>query len=173
MRFFFVLIFFIFLNPFLFSSDEYPNSVFFGVGGGYNLEAKHTEFSLMGGYNRHFGGTPTFTLGILGEGVFSEHSFFLLGLPIGFYPVESLKLWLAPCYSLRGGGKEYFHSEDDGEEHFRTNSEFILKFGFGYNYHFHDTRVSMLPFIEGSVMGSEFILGIGIKFNFYFTDSFR
>ena len=171
---YFILIFAL-LNLHIFSllaADDYPNSAYLGLSTAYNLDAGHIEFSLMGGYDRHFGGTPEFTLGLLAEGVFSEHSYFLLGVPIGFYPVENLlKLWLAPCYSLNGSGKNYYTVDD--VEYFKSDSEFILKFGVGYSYHFKQSRIAMLSFIEGSVIGSEFILGIGVKFNFHFTDDFR
>lgn len=124
----------------LIAADEYPNSVYIGLGLGQNVSAAHTEFSLMAGYDKHISGTPEFSLGLLLEGVFSEHSSFVVGVPIGFYPVETIKLWLAPCYSFGGGEKEYYFGEDDNVEYFDNQNEFTLKFGAGYNYHFHNSR---------------------------------
>jgi hypothetical protein len=155
-------------NLSLYSQAENTNSVYLGLSAGHNIIEEHSEFSIMGGYDRHFEGTPEFTLGILAEGVFGQHTEFMLGIPIGFYPIEELKLWLAPCYTLNGNEKKYY--EDEEVEYMKTESRFMLKLGIGYNYHFHETNAAMLPFIEGTLVGQEFVLSVGIKFNFYFSD---
>ena len=92
----------------------------------------------------------------------------MLGIPIGFYPIEEMKLWIAPCYSLNGVAKHYYMEKD--VEYMKTESQFMLKFGTGYNYIFQGTNVSMLPFIECTLVGQDFIFGAGIKFNFYFPN---
>ena len=155
----------------MFAVEGRPNSVFLGLGGGFNTKHSEGEFTLSTGYNRHIGGTPHFSLGLLCEGVFSEKSFFVLGVPIGFYPDEAIKLYITPCYSFAGGGKEYY-TEDD-VEYFRLDNEFILKFGIGYNYYVPETRWNIQPYLEGSIINSQFVIGLGVKFNLYFTDSFR
>ena len=154
----------------LFSIDDHPNSLSFGLGLGQNLVEHHTEFSLMLGYNRYIETTPKISVGALVEGVFSSHSFAVFGIPIGFYPVEHLKLWVAPCFTYAGGGKEYF--EEKGVTHFHSNNQFMLKFGGGYSIPIQRSRFSVMPFIEGGVISSDFILGIGAKMNMYFTDDF-
>jgi hypothetical protein len=155
----------------LFSAGDYPNSVFLGLGLGHNLTENHTEFSLMFGYDRHIESTPEISVGILGEGVFTSHNFFVIGVPVGFYPIDHLKLWLAPCFVYGGGGTEYF--EDKGVPHFKPNNQFMLKFGAGYSIPLQGAKYTAMPFIESSVINKEFSLGVGVKFNMYFTDDFK
>lgn len=154
------------------SASETPNSVYGGLGAGYNLMEKHSEFTLMAGYDRHLEGTPEFSLGLLVEGIFAEHPELLLGIPIGFYPIEEIKLWIAPCYAfaLKKETEEHpTHEVHEGEtEHTKFDNNFMLKFGIGYNHHFHHTHFAILPFLEGTLVGKDLILGAGVKFNFYF-----
>jgi len=161
----------------LFSADEHHNDVYFGANAGYNIQAKHSEFSLIVGYDRYFDGTPLFTIGFLSELIFAEHTELLFGIPIGFYPIEQIKLWIAPCYAFNISSKEHseahteqLHSpyEKVDEEHIKFENNFMLKFGAGYSYHFHNTNIGILPFIEGTLISKEFIIGFGIKFNLYF-----
>ena len=161
-----------FSTAMLYSESETPNSIFLGLSAGRNFELKHNEFSIMAGYNRHFEGTPEFTLGFLIEGIFAEHFELLLGAPIGFYPIEQLKLWIAPCYAFAIGSEEKEehsippHSTE--VEHIEFHNRFMLKFGAGYNHHIHHTNYSLLPFIEGTLVSKEFILSLGVKFSLYF-----
>ena len=166
----FVLSFFI--TSSLHSDTEVFNSAYFGLATGYNFEEKHTDFSLMIGYDRHFEGTPEFTLGIVTELIFGKHSELMVGIPIGFYPVEEVKLWVAPCYAfvINSEEKEELTYDPHSDEvlHIVPEDRFMLKFGAGYNYHFHNTNIAVLPFIDGTLVGKDFILGIGVKFNLYF-----
>ncbi|MCL2039185.1 MAG: hypothetical protein FWG85_02005 [Bacteroidetes bacterium] len=156
----------------LHSASDKLNSAYGGLSAGYNLMEKHSEFNLMIGYDRHFEGTPEFTFGLLVEGIFAERFELLLGIPIGFYPVEEIKLWIAPCFAfpLKKETEEHTPPElsEVEVEHIKFDSNFMLKFGVGYNYHFHQTNFSMLPFLEGTLVGKDLLLGIGVKFNFYF-----
>jgi len=155
----------------LFSASDYPNSIFLGLGVEQNITEKYAGFSLMAGYNKHIETTPEMSVGVLMEGVFGLHNSCVFGIPVGFYPVEKLKLYIAPCFVYGGGGSKYF--EEKGDEYFRTNNQFMFRFGGGYSISFPNTRFSAMPFIEGSVVSSEFILGVGVKFNMSFTNDFR
>jgi len=170
----------IFSSVKLFSASEEPNSVFLGFGAEQNLTEHHLGVNLMIGYNRHLETTPEMSVGVLIEGVFGSKNTCIFGFLVGFHPFghstglhnfENLKLYLAPCFVYSSGGKEYF--DDFGVEHFRNNNQFMLKFGAGFSVPFSNSKFSVMPFVEGSVIETEFILGIGIKFNMYFADYFR
>ena len=158
----------------LYSAPKTQNSTYFGLSGGCNITEKNGNFSLLVGYDRHFEGTPEFTLGFLMEGIFKENFNLMLGIPIGFYPFEAIKLWIAPCYVF-GIGKTKPSVEDiinyesaELIEHIKYENQFALKFGGEYNYHFNNTNFSMIPFIDGTLVGKDFIIGLGVKFRFYF-----
>jgi len=162
----------------LYSAEETFNAIYFGTGAGYNIQAEHSEFSLMIGYDKYFEGTPLFTLGFLTEIIFTEHTELLVGIPIGFYPIEQIKLWLAPCYAFNINYKD--HSVDNYEhkselpfdpefvEHIKFENQFMLKFGAGYLYNFNNINLGILSFIEGTLIAKELVIGFGIKLNFYF-----
>ena len=158
----------------LYSAAEVPNALYLGTSIGYNITEKHGEFSLLAGYDRHFEGTPEFTLGFLLEGIFKENFNLMLGIPIGFYPLEQIKLWIAPCYSFNMSKTEETEKEqqDYGSaeliEHIKPANQFMLKFGAGYNYHFENTNFTLIPFIDGTLIGKDFIIGAGVKFSFHF-----
>ncbi|MPM75912.1 hypothetical protein SDC9_122907 [bioreactor metagenome] len=149
------------------AAEDYHNSVFFGMSGNRNLSVGHNEFSIMAGYDRHIEATPELSVGVLVEGVFSSHSYLVLGVPVGFYFVENMKFWAAPCFVYAGGGKTY--SNVDEIEYFKTKNQFMFKFGTGYSFHFANPRFTALPFVEGSVIHTEFILGLGVKLNMFFN----
>jgi hypothetical protein len=157
--------------PMIFAQEYFPNSVTLGIGFGNNLNHSGTEFTLLGGYDRHFEGTPEFSVGAFVEGVFGEETYCVLGLPIGFYPIDEMKLWIAPCFTLNGGGKKYYQG-NDGVPYFHSNNEFMLKFGAGYVIPLQGSRWTAMPYLEGSVVNSQFILGLGVKMNLYFADPY-
>ncbi|MDR0927484.1 MAG: hypothetical protein LBO69_06935 [Ignavibacteria bacterium] len=158
-------------------SQDYPNSVNFEMGVGTNVDDAKTKFNIMVGYDRHIEGSANFSVGLFVGGSFGNRSYAVLGLPVAFYPVEAVKLWIAPCYTFGGrykdreyktdDGKDYW-TEDDGVDYFKVHNDFMLKFGFGYNIKFQQTRFALLPYIEGSVMQSDFLLGIGVKLEYGF-----
>lgn len=120
-----------------------------------NLEAKHTDFSLGIDYEYRL---PVWHnklgIGLLGELVFAEHKETIIGVPIFFHPVGSLKFLFAPGMAF---------TED---EHGHSHNHFVSRVGLGYD--FHIKTISITPgfsadFIEGHI---SLIYGISLGIGF-------
>lgn len=163
-----LVLFFLYNMP-SYSSDEFPNSIYLGLGGGANLYNGHKEILTSLKYTHTFEYTdPKFFIGAEVEGVFGKHTEVALGLPVGFYANDELKFWFTPAYVI-GGEKEI---TEDGE-HFEYGDKFMLSICSGYIFPLEHHRYSIMPFMGGSIVNYEFILTLGVKFGLNFTDDFK
>jgi len=87
-------------------------------------EDKDTHFTLGIDYTRRITNNGRWGLGVFGEAIFANHTEWLFGIPLYFYPTN--KLW------LRAGPGVEFHKKkkESGKE---TEAEFLIRTGIGYS----------------------------------------
>jgi hypothetical protein len=101
-----------------------------------NLDHHHTNFTLGGDYQYRL--ASRWAVGGFGEVIFAEHTEYLFGIPLYFFPTE--RLWLRT-----GPGVEFVtESLEEHEEHSAfssggqapttTETKFLFRFGVGYNF---------------------------------------
>ncbi len=140
----------------------HPHHIGLFTGATSNLTNGHVAFSLGLDYTYFFlESDPLIGVGGFAEGVFGEHTEFILGVPFVLQPFHEVKFFLAPSVlflNLKDTEIDELHETDE--------IKFLLRFGGAYSFHFDNFSIS--PTISADVVGSQVNLVYGISFGIGF-----
>ena len=114
------------------SHSEHHHHIAALVGATSNLDSKHTEFTLGGDY--HYRLASRWAIGGFGEAIFADHTEYLLGVPLYFFPTSSFWLRAGPGVEFAKEPEQNHSRSSSSEGHVTSETKFLFRFGAGYNF---------------------------------------
>jgi len=142
------------------SHSEHRHHLAALVGATSNLDKKHTDFTLGGDY--HYRLASRWAVGGFGEAVFAEHTEYLFGVPLYFFPSSSFWLRAGPGVEFAKESEESHSRSSSGEGHVTSETKFLFRFGAGYN--FEVGGLTITPSLDFDLVRSAnaLVWGVGI-----------
>jgi len=140
----------------------HPHHTGLFTGATSNLTNGHAAFTLGLDYTYFFlESDPLIGVGGFVDGVFGEHTEFIIGLPFVLQPFHEVNFFLAPSVLFLN-----LDNTEIDELHENDEIKFLLRFGGAYSFHFDNFSIS--PTISADVVGSQVNLVYGMSFGIGF-----
>jgi hypothetical protein len=140
-----------------------------------NMEHENTDFSLGLDYEYRL---PIWHdilgIGIFGEMVFTDHTEYIVGVPVFLHPSGGLKFWLAPglvmmetteqseAHTFHKNNSNKLLSDSDASS---MEQELLIRIGVGYDISIKN--VSITPAVSADFINGHLALVYGIYFGFH------
>ena len=142
-------------------SHSHWNHMAIFAGATSKFEKQGTHFTLGLDYVRKFPPSGRWAVSVFGEAIFEEHTEWLFGIPIIYWPSDHIWLRIGPGIEILKE-EEHHHTETKAE----TKIEFLWRIGIGYEI--ESRKYTITPSIDIDFERSTTALVWGFNFGYGF-----